>query len=257
MSVRRTRILLTNDDSHDSPLLHVAIDVLRSLGELDIVVPATEQSWKSKSMTRHGAVHAERTEIRGVPAWSVAGTPADCVNLAVYNLLSERPDLVVSGINLGRNVGLGFVYSSGTVGACLEANIAGLPGLALSQDMKREDFIYWQRHRSLPPDVTASLQRSLMALVPRVWDVCMEGHSTERTTWNVNFPAEPNGRLELRRTRLGLSTYGRCFEPSGDHYQFGLVRTDFDPHEDTDDSTIKAGHVSMTLLDIRTLGQRV
>lgn len=256
LATRRLRILLTNDDSHDSPLFHVGIDVLRSLGELQVVVPATEQSWKGKSMTRHGSVYAEQVEIHGVPAWSVSGTPADCVNLALYNLLPERPDLVVSGINIGRNVGLGFVYSSGTIGACLEANIAGLPGLALSQDMKREDFIYWDRNRSLQDEVAAALRRALVMLIPRVWDACVEGKPAEPTTWNINFPATSNRVPELRRTRLGFSTYGECFQRRGDQYHFGLVATSFDPAEDTDDTTIKAGHVSMTLLDIRTLGQR-
>ena len=59
----------------------------------------------------------------------MTGTPADCVNLGIYNLLESKPDIVVSGVNLGFNTGLGFLLASGTVGACFEANIAGLPGL--------------------------------------------------------------------------------------------------------------------------------
>ena len=125
------KILLTNDDSHDSPLFHFAIDELQKLGDLTISVPATEQSWKGKAMTRFGNVYVEEISIHGTGAWSITGTPADCVNIAIYNLMETPPDVVVSGTNIGKNTGLSFMWSSGTVGACLEANIAGLPALAL------------------------------------------------------------------------------------------------------------------------------
>lgn len=255
MPNRPLRILLTNDDSHDSPLFHFGIDALRKLGDVHIVVPATEQSWKGKSMTRYGPLYVERIAIHDLPAWSVTGTPADCVNLALYNLLDEPPDIVVSGINIGKNVGLGFVFASGTVGACLEANIAGLPGLALSQELPREDFIYWDQNRSFREETSAALQRTVAALVPQVWHALIEGHLSEKTTWNVNFPFAAEGIPDLRRTRLGFSTYRNCFRQRGDQYHFGLASAELDRAADTDDTTIKAGHVSATLLDIRTFGQ--
>lgn len=255
MPSSRPRILLTNDDSHDSPLFHLAIDALRSLGELAIAVPATEQSWKGKSMTRYGPLYAERIEIHDFPAWSVTGTPADCVNLAIYNLLDERPDIVVSGINIGKNVGLGFVFASGTVGACLEANIAGLPGLALSQELTRDDFMHWDQHRRFREDTTANLARLVATLVPQVWHHLVASHLGSATTWNVNFPYTPAAVPDIQRTRLGYSTYRDCFRQRGDQYHFGLASADLDPAADTDDTTIKAGHVSATLLDIRSFGQ--
>jgi 5'-nucleotidase len=255
VQTRRPRILLTNDDSHDSPLFHCAIDALRRLGELHIVVPATEQSWKGKSMTRYGAVYAEQIEIHGTPAWSVTGTPADCVNLALYNLLDEFPEVVVSGINIGKNVGLGFVYASGTVGACLEANIAGLPALALSQELSREDFLYWDQHRAFRDETSAALRASIAALVPHVWHALIDEHYDQKTTWNVNFPIVTATLPDLARTRLGFTTYRNCFRQRGDQYHFGLSAADLDSAADTDDATLKTGRVSMTLLDIRTFGQ--
>ena len=83
------RILLTNDDSHDSPLFLYTIAALRELGELDIVVPAEEQSWKGKAMTRVGPVYAEHIDLHGTPAFAVTGTPADCVKIAVQELLKQ------------------------------------------------------------------------------------------------------------------------------------------------------------------------
>ncbi len=255
MPAARPRVLLTNDDSHDSPLFHCAIDALRRLGDLAIAVPATEQSWKGKSMTRYGPVYAERIVIHDAPAWSVTGTPADCVNLALYQLLDAPPDIVVSGINIGKNVGLGFVYASGTVGACLEANIAGLPALALSQELSREDFAYWDENRAFQPAIAAALTQSIDALVPRVWATFVAGHFGEPTTWNVNFPAQLTPAPEIRRTRLGFTTYGGVFQRKGDQFRFGLTSANIDPAADTDDTTLKAGCVSATLLDIRDFGQ--
>lgn len=255
MTATRPRILLTNDDSHDSPLFHLAIDALRELGDLHVAVPATEQSWKGKSMTRYGPLYAERIAIHDFPAWSVTGTPADCVNLAIYNLLDQPPDIVVSGINIGKNVGLGFIFASGTVGACIEGNIAGVPGLALSQELAREDFLYWDQNRAFRPETTAALERLVSTLVPQVWHSLVEAHLGEATTWNVNFPFTPAEIPDIRRTRLGHTTYRDCFRQKGDQYHFGLAAADIDPAEDTDDTTLKAGHVSATLLDIRTYGQ--
>ncbi len=127
------KILITNDDSHRSPLLQFAISYFSRFGDVSIVVPLHEQSWTGKCVTRFDPVHAQEVELFGRKAFTVSGRPADCVNVGVYNLLDQRPDLVVSGINAGFNMGIGFVLSSGTVGACLEANIADIPAIALSQ----------------------------------------------------------------------------------------------------------------------------
>jgi 5'-nucleotidase len=257
VSKKRLRILLTNDDSHDSPLFHLAIEALREFGDLEIAVPATEQSWKGKSMTRYGALYAERVEIHGSPAWSVTGTPADCANLAIYNLLDERPDIVVSGINIGKNIGLGFVFASGTVGACIEANIAGIPGLALSQELTREDFIYWDEHRAFRDETSAILKQRVAELVPLVWHEFVEGHLDQSSTWNVNFPFSAAATPDIVRTRLGHTFYGECFRQRGDQYHFGLATAALDSSPGTDDKTLSDGHVSATLLDIRSFGQDI
>lgn len=255
MTPTRPRILLTNDDSHDSPLFHLLIEALLELGELHVAVPATEQSWKGKSMTRYGPLYAERIAIHDFPAWSITGTPADCINLAIYNLLDAPPDIVVSGINIGKNVGLGFVFASGTVGACLEANIAGIPALALSQELEREDFLFWDQNRRFRDATTATLTRLVATLVPSVWHHFVERHLDQITTWNINFPFTPAAVPDIRRTRLGHSFYRDCFHRRGDQYHFGLRRAELDAAADTDNATLAAGHVSATLLDLKTFGQ--
>ena len=253
----RPRILLTNDDSHDSPLFHLAIRVLAGFGDVDIVVPATEQSWKGKSMTRYGALYVDRIDLHGTPAWSVSGTPADCVNLAIYNLLPEKPHLVVSGINIGKNVGLGFTLASGTIGACLEANIAGLPGLALSQEIAPAEFRHWDSHRSFHAETVARVTAIVEGMMPAIWREFVLPDDFEAFTWNVNFPYDPADAMAIVRSRLGLSWYQGCFTRRGDQYHHGLATAQLDDGTDTDDVVLRNGHVSATRIDIRTLGQHL
>src|SRR5262249_10598694 len=129
-------ILLTNDDSHISPLFRFAIDLLKTLGTVTIVVPQQEQSWTGKSMSRFKPLTLSQPLLQQDTAFCVDGTPADCVKMGIYHVCDPPPDLVVSGINIGTNTGVGFLLASGTVGACLEANLAGHPAVALSQSLE-------------------------------------------------------------------------------------------------------------------------
>ncbi|MFT4583967.1 MAG: 5'-nucleotidase [Gammaproteobacteria bacterium] len=251
------RILLTNDDSHDSPLFHFTIEALRLIGDVDVVVPAEEQSWKGKAMTRVGALYTDRIDLHGTPAWSVTGTPADCVNLAIHNLLDERPDIVVSGTNIGKNVGIGFIFASGTVGACIEANIAGLPALALSQELTPIHFQQWMMSRSFAPDLSAQLRSGLMRLIPEVWEGLGIRADAPATTWNVNFPSVVADDVAITKARIGHTFYDRCFTQKGDQYHHNLKDVHVDDAADTDDCVVRAGNVSATEIDIRVLGQRL
>lgn len=253
----RPRILLTNDDSHDSPLFLLAIRTLQQFGEVEVVVPATEQSWKGKSMTRYGALYVDRIDLHGTPAWSVSGTPADCVNLAIYNLLEQRPHLIVSGINIGKNVGLGFTLASGTIGACLEANIAGLPALALSQEISPEEFRHWDAERSFKAETIARISALVESMLPIIWRELVEPDDFEATTWNVNFPYVQAADTAIVHARLGLSYYQGCFKQRGDQYHHALATAQLDSHPETDDVVLQSGHVSATRIDIRTLGQHL
>ena len=251
------KILLTNDDSHDSPLFHYAIDALRQLGELEIAVPATEQSWKGKAMTRFGNLYAERIQIHDMPAWSISGTPADCVNLAVYSLLDTKPDVVVSGTNIGKNTGLSFMFSSGTVGACLEANIAGIPALALSQELQPEQFFQWGEQRAFDETTTDLLKRISARFIPYVWHALDMTAHTEATTWNVNLPLSETEEPDLVYTRLGHTFYAGCFNQRGDQYFHDLRSVDVDPAPDTDEVVVQSGKISATLLNLKDFGQKI
>lgn len=211
------KILITNDDSHRSPLLQLAVSYFSQFGEVSIVVPLHEQSWTGKCVTRFDPIHAQEIELFGRKALTVSGRPADCVNLAVYNLLDEKPDLVVSGINAGFNIGLGFVLSSGTVGACLEANLAGIPAIALSQafdaatrDEYIADYLISEtRMAGFERQIVQILDRSLGVLFSEKFKSRVLAHPI---TWNINFPFELTDPQVVRYAPLGKARYGRCFQ---------------------------------------------
>ena len=253
-------ILLTNDDSHDSPLFLLAIEVLKELGELTVVVPAQEQSWKGKSMTRFGELYVDRIDLHGTPAWSVSGTPADCVNLAIYNLMEAAPDIVVSGINIGINTGLGFFMASGTLGACFEANIARIPAIALSQGMSSEDHKAWYGNRAFPAESLARMAATTRELLPAIWNEYVmaadKAIMTAPITWSFNIP-DPCTTLKVIRTRLGQTYYQRCFSQRGDQYYHDLQKFEIDSAPDSDQAVVFDGHVSATRIDLSEISQRL
>ncbi len=252
-------ILLTNDDSHSSPLFHLVIDKLQPLGDLTIVVPKEEQSWTGKSISRFRPLYLDTIVLRDGQAYCVDGTPADCTNLGVHHVLKRKPDLVVSGINIGINAGLGFMLSSGTVGACLEANLAGIPALALSQSLEPWVFRAWNEEHTFPSSEVERLRQQTDTLFAAVWQ-----HLTQRpdflqrpVTWNVNFPftAAPDWRLVP--AVLGHTFYGSCFKQHGDRFQHELDPLQPDTRAHADGQVIRQGHVSLTCLDIMQLGQNL
>ncbi len=122
------KILVTNDDGVRAPGIRALAEALRGVGEVVVVAPDRERSAVGHALTLHHPLRA--TEIR--PAiFAVDGTPTDCVNLGIHTLLGTKPDIVVSGINCGGNMGDDITYS-GTVSAAMEATLMGIPALAVS-----------------------------------------------------------------------------------------------------------------------------
>lgn len=255
-------ILITNDDSHRSPLLELAVEHFSALGEVSLVVPLHEQSWTGKSMTRFNPVIAQKAELFGRPATFVSGTPADCVNLAIHNLLDRKPDLVVSGINAGFNMGLGFILSSGTVGACLEANLAGVPAIAISQAFDTATRNAYTADYMIEPVRLQAFRDHTKKILNRLSEALLSGPTREQTlacpvTWNVNFPFELTDPQVLRAASLGFTRYGRVFHeaPSLDaaqprtfsHSQIEHL-VDSDPA--CDSSLIKRGAATVSAISL-------
>src|SRR6476469_2619879 len=130
------RILVTNDDGYRSEGIHALARALGDLGEVTIVAPTTAASAIGHALTLRPVLRVDRVDDR---VFSVDGTPTDCVNVAVTHVLKRLPDLVVSGINKGWNLGDDVTYS-GTVAGALEAALLGMPAIAVSLCRTRGDY---------------------------------------------------------------------------------------------------------------------
>ena len=203
------RLLLTNDDGIASPGLAVLAELAGAHGEVLVVAPASEHSGGGHQVTTRAPIAVEQL---GERRWMVAGTPGDCVRLALHGLCGAV-DWVLSGINPGGNLGTD-VYHSGTVAAAREAALHGVPGLAISQLRRREPPLDWERTRAVLAGALAELLRSPP---PRA---CY---------WNLNLPYPPPdvGAGALVRCPLDPSPLPLSFSRDQDT---GSYRYDGDYH---------------------------
>ncbi len=204
-------ILLTNDDGADAPGLPSLARALEAVAPVRVVVPDRERSWVGKAISRFDPVRVQTVERDGVTVHTATGFPADCAQLGVHALFEEPPALVVSGINIGYNHGSAYLQSSGTVGAAIEASIAGVDAVAFSTGSKRpwrewrdwvhtpDALVMWERLASL----AAALARSL-------WEARPSG-----VVLTVNLPDEADGSTERRITSIAHVGYERLFSQSG------------------------------------------
>ena len=227
-----TRILLTNDDGIHSEGLILLEEALREVGDVYTVAPVSEMSGASHSLTLARPLRIRRIDDRH---WSVDGTPTDCVTLALNKILpeDERPDICVSGINHGGNLGDDATYS-GTVAGALEATILGVPGLAISL-VAREQF-----------DFTEAARFSVIA----ARKVLKEG-LPEGTLLNINVP---RGEIKgVRVTRQGIKkarpVISEHIDPRGKPY-FWIGEEYFgkSSEDGTDYRAIEQGFISVTPL---------
>jgi 5'-nucleotidase len=190
----RPLILLTNDDGIMSPGLAAAAEAVHDLGELLIIAPATQQTGMGRAMPAiaGGAITEETVHNgrRDLPAYAVAGSPAQAVIYGVMVLASRRPDLVISGINYGENPGTA-VTASGTVGAALQAAEMGIPGLAMSlETAKAYHYKYgsevdWGAARYYTHYFAQTLLQQQLAFDVHVLKVDVPGNATPQTPWRV------------------------------------------------------------------------
>jgi len=227
------RILLTNDDGvHAEGIEHLAA-ALAELGEIVVVAPDREQSASGHALTLDRPLRMRPLREHW---YAVDGTPSDCVHLGIRGLLrTTPPDLVVSGINLGLNLGDDVTYS-GTVSATFEAHLHRLPAVAFSQEM--EEGYSLQAAAAWARDFLAVLAGTAL---------------TPETLINVNFPATAALR-EMRLTRLGHRVYHQTVvekvDPKGREY-FWIAGTPEWIHENgTDHAALAAGYVSVTPLHL-------
>jgi 5'-nucleotidase len=225
------RILVTNDDGVQSPGLAAVAEALAALGEVTVVAPQRETSAIGHALTLHNPLRLERIRER---MFAVDGTPTDCVTLGVFTVLHGLPDLVVSGINRGLNIGDDVTYS-GTVAGALEAILLGVPGLAVSVDKGDNGWEFTAAARMAAMFAEAILERGLP---PRV-------------LLNLNVPkGEPNGiRVTVQGRRNHSTSVSERTDVRGrPYYWIGLSEDDWLPEPNSDHLAIVEGFVSVTPL---------
>jgi 5'-nucleotidase len=229
------RILVTNDDGVRAPGIAALANALKAMGEVTVVAPAENQSGKGHSISITDPVYIDPVSLPGgIEALSATATPASCVKVALLALMKERPNLVVSGINRGYNLGMA-TYVSGTVGAAREGALHGLPAIAASLDV-REGVDY-----AAAADIVARVVGIVKAegLPPGVF-------------LNVNVPAgTPKGLRVAAQSRLsGEETWVEHQTPRGRRYFWNDFRDSATDTEGTDVWTVSRGYAAITPLKV-------
>jgi 5'-nucleotidase len=223
------RILVTNDDGIYSPGIAALSTAAQAFGEVRIVAPDVEMSSAGHSITSSRPLSYKRTPIAGFDAFRVNGTPADCVALGTHNW--EKVDVVLSGINLGSNVG-NAIWHSGTVAAARQAVLFGLRGIAMSSPVTQDE-----------PDF-----KQLMPAVQEVLELLLRTPGLELV--NVNFPEEPH--RGIRWTRQSVRHYnGRVVagsDPMGRPHFWFVVKPLEPAVEESDRWAVEHGYISVTPL---------
>lgn len=230
------RLLLCNDDGISARGIATLRDALRDTYDVTVVAPATEQSAKSHALTMQEPLRAR--EIRP-NEWSVTGTPADCVYLALHELLDEPPDLVLSGINRGSNLGTDVFYS-GTVAAAMEACLQGFPSVAFSLHIEPGDAgRHWETAASVVQRIVAGVQANRLP---------------PKRVLNVNIPNIPLSLLKgIRTATLGTRRYSKRVDTRKDprgrtYFWIGGEHIDFATDHGSEGNIVQAGYASVTPL---------
>ncbi len=227
-----TSILLTNDDGYDSPGIKALFKSLSRLGDVTIVAPDRDNSAVSHSITMNRPLRLKTIEQNII---AVDGTPADCVTLAVKKVLQQKPDILVSGINSGPNIGDDISYS-GTVSAAIEGTMFSIPSLAVSLSEGEGDF-----------DNAAEITAQIAAMT-------IENGLPANTLLNVNIPAEKTSK-GIKITRQGRRFWNDSIQESTDPwgrkiYWIGGGTPTCDTAEDTDGYAISKGYISITPIQL-------
>ena len=249
---KRVRILLTNDDGIYAPGLAAMERALRQIGDVTVVAPAIEQSGVGHSITFLTPLMAsEAFDGERQRGWAVEGSPADCVKLAIGQFCKQPPDLIVSGINGGFNIGINVLYS-GTVAGATEGALFGIPSVAVSLE--------WDERPKF--DRAAALAVKLIEQVVAQQKVAEQDPRFERL-YNINIPTVALERpTEVRVVPMATARWPADFEerrdPKGRRYYWASGTPPLaPPGEMTDLEAISQGFVTLTPLRIDRTEQRM
>jgi len=225
------RILVTNDDGVNSEGIHALAESLTPLGDITVVAPIQEASAIGHALTLRRPLRLEHIRSN---VYAVDGTPTDCVNVAIAHVLNGKPDLIVSGINKGWNLGDDVTYS-GTVSGALEGALLGIPSIAISTQNKGNHFEFAPSARAASMMAGAVLERGM----PKF------------TLLNINVPFGPNKgfRATVQARRNHVTVVNKRIDPRDRaYYWIEEGENDWEPHDRSDYQAVRDGYISITPL---------
>jgi len=232
MPKKRPYILVTNDDGITAPGLKALWGSLKEFADVIVVAPASEQSAVGLSLTVRQPLLIEQIDWPDSEVWSINGTPATCVKMALKVILKKAPDLVISGINRGGNAGRNVLYS-GTVAGAIEGTFQGIQSIAFScSDFMNTDYSIAAKH------------------VPDLVQHVIEHPLPSGTLLNVNFPKKTSQMKGVKLTRQGKEYWvenpDKRFHPAeqSPYYWLGVKLAEFEENDDCDVVWLKKGYAA-------------
>jgi len=225
-------ILLTNDDGIHAPGLKILFKQIQKLGKTTIIAPEHDNSAASHSLTMNRPLRVMEIAEN---IYAINGTPTDCVTIGIGKILPQKPDLVISGINPGPNLGDDVSYS-GTVSAAIESTMLGIPSIAISLAAESEPFHY----------------ETAAAFIVRLAKIIFKRGLPRETLLNINVPNTTSDKIggvvfTRRGRRLYEDAIKETYDPWGrKHYWIGGGTPSFDAGKDTDSAAISANKISIT-----------
>ena len=233
---KKPLILVTNDDGITAPGIRILISIMNEIGDVVVVAPDSPQSAMGHAITINSTLQCQKIKIDDGPQleYSCSGTPADCVKLGVNEILKEKPDLCVSGINHGSNSSINVIYS-GTMSAAIEATIEGVPAIGFSL----LDYRWNANFNHIKKYIKLITLKALEKGIP------------EKTTLNVNFPNIEKGEIKgikicRQANAYWIEKFDKRTNPLGKEYYW--MTGEFinrDKGNQTDESALDSGYISI------------
>lgn len=248
--------LLTNDDGINTAFLHALVGACEAEGfRVIVAAPSGERSWIGRAFSRHREVTLAAFDHLGSQAWSIDGTPSDCVNIALGHLLAEKPDVVISGLNIGFNATMPLCLSSGTLAGAIEGAAWGLPAVACSLDLEKSLFEQVQRASAICPP---GLRPHLEAACRHAARFALSQVGTQPAgiqVHSLNYPAKVDDHTAMERSSPAHVRHGSLYRPSAQGYHFSWNNgTEVGAHAQTDLAVLERGLISHTLFDFSHVG---
>lgn len=254
--------LISNDDGIQSIAMQkVALALVKCGWKVFVAAPEEQQSGVGRSIPFYSKVSVRDYNLEGCVAWAIKGTPLVCVHLAItYLMQGVRPDIVISGINWGVNVGIPVIFSSGTLGAAIEGATLGIPSLALSQSLPGEDKKILQVNSGSLTD--AELLKSIDCAVEHIVELSAKIAKTkDNVVHNVNFPFPTTLDTKIQNTTISnvmigsdFPAYSSLFSYKNGEYIYDIQQDmSLNPKQGSDVQALIDGNISYSILDMKKL----